>query len=89
MIAKCGCRVKSYRAKQCPHCGEWFCPACYSEHISSIETHCLPIDSKPIGGTFTIGNQEKLPSFIALEKKLTEGHLLPKKYRKDVPPLPE
>ncbi len=65
MIAKCGCRVKSYRAKQCPRCGEWFCPACYSEHIASLETYCL-IRDKP-----------KLASFIDLEKKLAIVQKLP------------
>lgn len=40
MDASCGCRVKSYRAKQCPHCKKWFCPACYSEHMSSLKVHC-------------------------------------------------
>ena len=60
MIAKCGCRVKSYRAKQCPRCKRWLCPACYSEHIASLETHCL---------NFVIKDKQKLASFITLEKK--------------------
>ena len=77
MIAKCGCRVKSYRAKQCPHCKDWFCPACHSEHISSIETHCL------------IKDRQKLASFIDLERKLMQGQSLPTIYTTNVPPLPE
>lgn len=40
MEAECGCRVKSYRAKQCPYCGKWYCPPCYSEHVNSLKTHC-------------------------------------------------
>ena len=35
MIASCGCRVKSYRAKMAD--GVWFCPACYSEYVNSVE----------------------------------------------------
>ncbi len=89
MIAKCGCYVKSYRAKQCPRCGDWFCPACHSEHIASPETHCLSIAAMSIDATFTIRNQERTPSLVALEKRLAKGHQLPEKYRKDVPPLPE
>ncbi len=34
MIASCGCRVKSYRAKQAD--GKWFCPGCYSEYVNSV-----------------------------------------------------
>lgn len=41
MEASCGCRVKSYRAKQCPHCRRWMCPSCYAEHMASLEVHCI------------------------------------------------
>ena len=34
MIASCGCRVKSYRAKQAD--GKWFCPGCYSEYVNRV-----------------------------------------------------
>ncbi len=34
MIASCGCRVKSYRAKQAN--GKWFCPPCYSEYMNQV-----------------------------------------------------
>ena len=40
MLADCGCRCKSYRVKQCIWCKEWFCPACYYEHIQSLEIFC-------------------------------------------------
>lgn len=46
MIASCGHRVKSYRAKQCKWCKRWFCRPCYSEHISSPKVHCTYFKSK-------------------------------------------
>jgi len=45
MDANCGHYVKSYRAKQCPYCKKWMCPACHSEHINSLETHCVVIQA--------------------------------------------
>lgn len=51
MIAACGCRVKSYRAKQCPNCEKWLCPACHSEHISVPGVYC-PKNAVPL--TFEI-----------------------------------
>lgn len=72
MEAACGCRVKSYRAKQCPKCGKWFCPACYSEHVSSPGVYC-PVN-------FEIKDKPKTSSFAALEA----GEQLPEEYRQDV-----
>lgn len=72
MIASCGCRVKSYRAKRCPQCGQWFCPACYSEHISSPTVYCLKYsDAPPIPViSFEIPDPMKLRPFLNAAKKV-------------------
>jgi len=82
MIASCGCRVKSYRAKRCSNCGKWFCPACHSEHVSSPGVYC-PENSVPL--TFVIKDgRQRLASFVELTKRLAAGEQLPEKYRRDV-----
>jgi len=79
MIASCGCRVKSYRAKYCSNCGKWFCPACHSEHVSSPGVYC------PVPLTFVIKDGPKTPSsFVELTKRSAAGEQLPEEYRKDV-----
>jgi hypothetical protein len=37
MIANCGHRVKSYRAKWCEKCRKWLCPPCHHEHQTQKE----------------------------------------------------
>ncbi len=61
MIASCGCRVKSYRAKQCPYCDKWYCPPCYNEHVNSLKTHCKEYVPKLItlGGAHPVKIQIK------------------------------
>ncbi len=88
MIASCGCRVKSYRAKQAD--GKWFCPGCYSEYVNRVEfytsTHKLwdgnwyvwvqwKVDGKIRG--FNVHNKNKEMA-EALALKRIPRHLLEK-----------
>ncbi len=59
MIASCGCRVKSYRAKEAD--GKWFCPGCYSEYVNRVSFYKC---THQIGGFWYVGMQWKIDGKI-------------------------
>lgn len=57
MLASCGHRVKSYRARLCVYCGKWFCRPCFFEHISSLKIHCSGYRSQEPGALILESNK--------------------------------
>ena len=77
MIASCGHRVKSYRAKEAD--GKWFCPGCYSEYVNTVR---LVKSTDKIGGVYNTWvrykNDGKIHSFVTvgMTKETAEARAL-------------